>query len=196
MFGSLASQIIAFTILATLIYACCIADPHTSNVARFFNRTIPTWILRNIERGSLKLVYLLVVLGSWSIVLIYGYPAIDNSQHIDSWHKYSGYGLFWLCMTTWLYASNRSPGDVTEKTIPLFDHYEYDNVLYTQRLCPTLKIRKIARSKYDKYTKKHGELSMGLVAPTLSHICRLSQSSCFIIISSSFRSLLWLVKPR
>lgn len=154
----LEAQLAGFAILSTLLYACCIADSKTSNVARFFNRTIPTWIMRNIERGSLQLVYLVVVLGSWTIIFAYGYPAIDTSAHVDSRHKYSGYVVFLMCMTSWWFASNTSPGNVTADTIQLFDHYEYDNVLYTKRDCPTLKIRKIARSKYDRYTKRHGEL--------------------------------------
>jgi hypothetical protein len=153
-------QLLAYIVVATLIYACCVADPKTSNVSRFFNRTIPTWIMRNIERGSLQLVYLVVVLGSWAIIFIYGYPAIDASAHVDSRHKHAGYVVFLMCMTSWLYASNTCPGNVTAETIPLFDHYEYDNVLYRNRECPTLKIRKIARSKYDRYTKKHGEIWM------------------------------------
>lgn len=158
MISGLAFQLTAFAVMAMLIYACCIADPKTSDVSRFFNRTIPTYIMRNIERGSLQIVYLIVVLGSWGIIFTSGYEAIDNSNHIDQRHKYSGYIVFLMCMSSWLYASNKSPGDVTAHTMQLFDHYEYDNVLYTKRYCPTLKIRKIARSKYDRYTKKHGGL--------------------------------------
>eukprot|EP00956_Cyclotella_meneghiniana_P014906 scaffold22587_cov70-Cyclotella_meneghiniana.AAC.3 len=45
----------------------------------------------------------------------------------------------------------------------LFDHYEYDNLLYTDRECPTLKIRKIARSKYDRCTNRH--------VPRFDHYC-------------------------
>ncbi|KAL3786585.1 hypothetical protein ACHAWO_010200 [Cyclotella atomus] len=152
-----------YIILATLIYSCCIADTKTSTVSRFVNRTIPTWIMRNIERGSLQLVYLVVVLGSWTIIFTYGYPAIDSSNHIDSRHKYAGYAVFFMCMTSWLYASNTCPGNVTAETMQLFDHYEYDNVLYKNRECPTLKIRKIARSKYDRYTKRH--------VPRFDHFC-------------------------
>lgn len=99
----------------------------------------------------------MVVLGSWYIIFAHGYPAIDASNYIDDRHKYSGYVVFVLCMGSHFYVSNKSPGSVTEETILLFDHYEYDNVLYTKRMCPTLKIRKIARSKYDKYTKQHGK---------------------------------------
>jgi hypothetical protein len=160
-----------YIILATLIYSCCIADTKTSTVSRFVNRTIPTWIMRNIERGSLQLVYLVVVLGSWTIIFTYGYPAIDSSNHIDSRHKYAGYAVFFMCMTSWLYASNTCPGNVTAETMQLFDHYEYDNVLYKNRECPTLKIRKIARSKYDRYTKRHGEIWMLLFWSKISRGC-------------------------
>lgn len=156
MLSSGAIQFITFTIIFLfLTYACMIADPKTSSIGRFCTRSIPAFLLK---QGGLQIVYLVIVLGSWSIIFTYGYEAIDNSNHIHSQHKIAGYVVFVVCMTSWRYASSKSPGDVTARTISLFDHYEYDNVLYTNRKCPTLQIRKVARSKYDKYTKRHGEL--------------------------------------
>ena len=153
--NSLAYQFTAFVlILTTFTYACLVADPETSYIARFCTRTVPSYLLK---QGGLHIVYLVVVLGSWSIVFTYGYEAIDNSNHISNAHKYAGYIVFISCITTRHYACNIGPGNVTARTVPLFDHYEYDNILYTNRECPTLKFRKVARSKYDKYTKRHGE---------------------------------------
>ena len=93
--------------------------------------------------------------------MTYGYEAIDKSNHIDKRHKYAGYVWFVLCMASWHYACTTSPGNITSRTMALFDHYEYDNLLYTERECPTLKIRKIARSKYDRCTNRHGEFGFG-----------------------------------
>jgi hypothetical protein len=173
-FASLAIQIALLTLVfAAITYACIIADPETSNVARICTITIPSHLLRHIERfigkkhlstlqklmdRSLQIVYLIIVLGSWSIIFTFGYDAIDNSRYVNNHHKIVGYAVFAMCMTSWHYACSTHPGNVTARTMALFDHYEYDNLLYTERECPTLKIRKIARSKYDRCTNKHGEL--------------------------------------
>lgn len=176
MLASLVFQITLLTsIFAFFTYACIIADPEMSQVARVCTRTIPSYLFSRIERligkknfkkvekwmdRSLQIVYLILVLGSWSVIFTYGYEAIDNSNHIGSHHKYIGYVVFIMCMTSWHYACTTSPGNVTSKTMALFDHYEYDNLMYTNRECPTLKIRKIARSKYDRCTNRHGETNL------------------------------------
>jgi len=172
MFG-LAFQITAFTLIfGAFTHACIISDPETSHVGRLCTRTIPSILLDRIERvigrkqlseleklmnRSLQIVYLVIVLGCWSIIFTYGYEAIENSNRIHNNHKYVGYMVFAVCMTSWHFACTKSPGNITAQTISLFDHYEYDNLLYTNRECPTLTIRKVARSKYDRITKRHGE---------------------------------------
>eukprot|EP00578_Thalassiosira_sp_NH16_P014712 CAMPEP_0181124912 /NCGR_PEP_ID=MMETSP1071-20121207/26754_1 /TAXON_ID=35127 /ORGANISM="Thalassiosira sp., Strain NH16" /LENGTH=311 /DNA_ID=CAMNT_0023210289 /DNA_START=554 /DNA_END=1489 /DNA_ORIENTATION=+ len=46
----------------------------------------------------------------------------------------------------------------------LYDHYPYDGVLYAEgAVCPSLKIRKIARSKYDRVSGRH--------VPRFDHHC-------------------------
>jgi hypothetical protein len=110
-----------------------------------------------------QIIYLVVVLGSWSIVFAYGYPEIEKSGYVSSSHQWIGYAVFVACMASWYYACHVGPGNVTARTISLFDHYEYDNVLYSDKLCPTLKIRKIARSKYDRSSQRH--------APRFDHYC-------------------------
>ena len=173
-FANLAFQIALLTLtFAAIAYACIIADPETSAVARICTRTIPSYLLHRIERvigkkrlsefekwidRSLQILYLFIVLGSWSVIFTYGYTAIDNSNRIGKHHKYIGYLVFIICMSSWHCACTTSPGNITAQTMALFDHYEYDNLLYTDRECPTLKIRKIARSKYDRCTNRHGEL--------------------------------------
>ena len=185
LFASLAFQIALLTLVfAAFTYACIIADPETSHVARICTKTIPSYLFEKLKQlvgqknfsklekwmeRSLQIVYLIIVLGSWSIIFTYGYEAISNSTYIGNHHKYIGYAVFAMCMSSWHYACTTSPGNVTSRTMALFDHYEYDNLLYTDRECPTLKIRKIARSKYDRCTNKHGELVMYLLR-TASHL--------------------------
>ncbi|KAL7538588.1 hypothetical protein ACHAWF_006140 [Thalassiosira exigua] len=172
-------QLIAFILFfAFCSYACIFADPDTSDVGRLCTRTIPSTLLRWLEQAlgrkrvshlsklwdhAFQIFYLFVVLGSWSIVFFYGYPEIEKSTYVHSYHRYAGYVVFVLCMGSWHCACNVGPGYITARTIPLFDHYEYDNVLFTNKLCPTLKIRKLARSKYDRVTKRH--------VPRFDHYC-------------------------
>ena len=92
-----------------------------------------------------------------------GYPEIQRSNYIHSNHQYVGYVVFMMCMGSWHFACQKGPGNITTRTMPLFDHYEYDNILYTNKLCPTLKIRKLARSKYDRFSKRH--------VPRFDHFC-------------------------
>ncbi|KAL7541955.1 hypothetical protein ACHAXR_011383 [Thalassiosira sp. AJA248-18] len=112
---------------------------------------------------AFQIFYLIIVLGSWSIVFAYGYPEIEKSNHIHSFHQFTGFAVFVLCMGSWHFACHIGAGCITARTIPLFDHYEYDNILYTDKLCPTLNLRKIARSKYDRFSKRH--------VPRFDHYC-------------------------
>lgn len=162
---------IAFLLFAIFVlYACIIADPDTSNVARFCTKELPSFLHQQLEttlgtkvmshlqtlmERAFQITYLTVVLGSWSIMFCYGYEEIEKSNYIHSYHQYSGYVVFLMCMSSFHYACNTSPGSVTTRTMPLFDHYPYDDVLYKNQICPTLKIRKIARSKYDRFTRRH-----------------------------------------
>jgi len=172
-------QVIVFVLFfAFCSYACIFADPDTSDIGRFCTKTVPSKLFQLLGRmiGQKKLsqlsklmdhafqiTYLIVVLGSWSLVFAYGYPEIERSNYIHSNHQYAGYAVFLLCMGSWHYACHVGPGNVTARSIPLYDNYEYDNVLYTNKLCPTLKIRKIARSKYDRFSGKH--------VPRFDHFC-------------------------
>ena len=146
---------------AFITYVCFFADPETSDVGRFCIVTLPSRVSRWLERTlgrerherltklmdhGFQLIYLVVVLGCWSIVFAYGYPEIERSAHVPSYHRRIGYAVFVACMTSWHCACTVRPGNVTATTMTLFDHYEYDNVLYTDRTCPTLKIREFVSS--------------------------------------------------
>eukprot|EP00984_Skeletonema_dohrnii_P025111 scaffold14227_cov161-Skeletonema_dohrnii-CCMP3373.AAC.1 len=170
---------IAFTLFSLFfIYACAIADPDTSNVGRFCTKELPSFLYQQLEKKlgkkvlshlntlmdrAFQLVYLTVVLGSWSIMFCYGYEEIEKSNYISTYHQYSGYVVFLMCMSSFHYACNTPPGSVTARSMSLFDHYDYDDVLYKKQTCPTLKIRKIARSKYDRFTRRH--------VPRFDHFC-------------------------
>lgn len=110
-----------------------------------------------------QFIYCLAVFGSWAIVFIKVYPLCRQSSHVADYHRSIGYAVFALCLGSWRFACGIDPGNIDEKTIQKYDVYPYDDILYTSKVCPTLKIRKLARSKYDKYSDRH--------IPRFDHFC-------------------------
>ena len=108
-------------------------------------------------------IYIVAVFGSWTIVFLQVYPLCTKSRHLANYHKIIGYLVFVLCVGSWRFACGVDAGNITEATMARFDHYPYDDFLYTNKICPTLKIRKLARSKYDKFTDRH--------IPRFDHYC-------------------------
>lgn len=170
----LALQTVAFlSVFAFCTYACIFADPDSSGVARLCTLTIPSLLSRSLERllgknrtpkllklfdQAMQYVYLVLLLGSYSILF-----AVEKPDYISSYHYVYGSVMTVLSMGSWNYVRHVGPGSVTAATTPLYDHYEYDNLLYTSRLCPTLQIRKVARSKYDRVSRRH--------VPRFDHYC-------------------------
>lgn len=151
------------------IYSCILAT-EPSPVVLLFKEKLPRILLsliskvlgdravtvvHKISEKFLVIIYLVVVLGSWSIMFTYGYDFITRSSHVDDRHKLSGYVVFVICMWSWRKAGTASPGYITERNIAKYDNYPYDNLLYVNKKCPTLGFRKLARSKYDRFTQKH-----------------------------------------
>jgi hypothetical protein len=111
-----------------------------------------------------QFIYLLAVFGSWTVVFLQVYPLITESIHLGNYHRSVGYGVFTLCVGSWRVACGVDPGNVTDKTMSRYDNYPYDDFLYKKnKICPTLNIRKIARSKYDRRTGRH--------IPRFDHYC-------------------------
>mmetsp|Transcript_22416 Transcript_22416/g.34560 ORF Transcript_22416/g.34560 Transcript_22416/m.34560 type:complete len:429 (+) Transcript_22416:115-1401(+) len=153
------------------LYVCMVADPSTSKLAEFWSERVPNYIgttlqnaigekaMKNLSILSehfLQIVYLVVVLGAWSVMFAHGYPWITSSTYVSDYHKWNGYVVFLLCMSSYRYACNVSPGYITERTLAKYDHYPFDNLLYIpNRICPTVGIVRLARSKYDRFTKVH-----------------------------------------
>jgi hypothetical protein len=81
--------------------------------------------------------------------------------------------VFLLCVGSWQSACRSGPVNITQDTMHQCDNYRYDGLLaIVIKICQTLKIRKLSRSKYDRYTHKQvprfdhhcGWLSLLLVA--------------------------------
>ena len=110
-----------------------------------------------------QFIYCLAVFGSWAIVFIKVYPLCRKSSHLANYHINVGYLVFAVCVGSWRFACGTDPGNITEDTLEKYDVYPHDDILYTNKICPTLKIRKLARSKYDKYSDRH--------VPRFDHFC-------------------------
>lgn len=116
-----------------------------------------------VSRNMQRILYLIAVFGSWGMVFAKIYPLVEESEYVKNYHKKLGYLVFCLCVTSWRLACCVGPGNITEASMRKFDNYEYDNLLYRKKICPTLHIRKLARSKYDRYTDQH--------VPRFDHYC-------------------------
>lgn len=152
-------------------YFCLWADPETSKTADFWTDRVPKYVSlklkgiigsSNVERLGvlgeymLQVIYLVVVLGAWSIIFAYAYPWVLKSQSVENYHRYVGYVVFLCCMTSWRYACNVSPGIITAQNLARYDHFPYDGFLFVpDRICSTAGIPKLARSKYDRFSKVH-----------------------------------------
>jgi len=156
---------------AFFAYSCILADPDNSSSARFMTQQLPDYAsakfvnalgprgmtaLHKVGDYALVVIYLVVVLGSWSIVLTHGYELVDKSQTVPNWHKYVGYVVFMACMTSWRKTMSTQPGWITAQRIAKYDNYPYDNLLFVEnKVCPTVGIRKLARSKFDRASGQH-----------------------------------------
>jgi hypothetical protein len=153
-------------------YIFFIADPSKSRLAyltrvewppkinKFFTARIG---VANINRLSslsdrfLGLFYVVIVGGCWSAIFFFTYPWLDASEgYVSSYHKIMGYIVFFVCIVSWRFASQKSPGVITAQTLEKYDNYPYDGLLFVKdRICPTVGIPKLARSKYDRFAGIH-----------------------------------------
>ena len=157
-------------IIFTVFYFCVFADPETSKVAHFLTIRLPRafWgqaekrlgskvmnVLQGIVERLLLLVYCTVVFGSWSIIFAYVYPWISEQSYVSQKYKLVGLVVFGACVASWRKANTSSPGIITKDNLHLYDHFPYDGYMFVpNQTCPTRKIPKLARSKFDRYKYK------------------------------------------
>jgi hypothetical protein len=163
------AYVIAFSFFT---YYCMIADASESRLAYLFTVDFPEKlrkkaagiigednvdILAAVGDRFLAMVYVTVVCGSWIVIFTDTYPWIDESEgYLSSYHKILGVVVFATCIASWRYACKQSPGIITSHTLELYDNFPYDGVLFVKdRICPTVGIRKLARSKYDRFQGIH-----------------------------------------
>lgn len=171
-----------FLIFGFLVYYCIFANPANSPMAHFLTIALPHHLqstlvslpfiggpavatVEFLAQRFLLLMYLAIVLGCWSIIFTYVYPWIDRQQSeeysISALHKSMGYMVFALCMFSWRMTSRTSPGIITPTTLSLYQHYPFDDWMYT----PSEKYPlKLARSKFDRMKYQH-------FVPRYDHYC-------------------------
>jgi hypothetical protein len=123
------------------------------------------FFLKKLLHGqrSFQIAYIMSCYGGWAVILGVVYPLITQSTTVPSYHKTVGYAVLAVCLLSWRLAS-QSPGTITSASLAHYDNYAYDGILYQDNtVCPTLQIRKLARSKYDRYTRTH--------VPRFDHHC-------------------------
>jgi hypothetical protein len=178
---ALAAILVSYVIFCGLVmYFCVIADPNLSPMAYMIQVKLPDklWasmgkvmgkkqlnVLQSFLDLGLVFVYLFVVLGCYTVVFWYIYPWIDNSNYVGKYHKYVGYVVFVACVGSWRMANTSSPGIITFKTFPRYDHYPYDNLMFLpNRRCETTNLIRIPRSKFDR-------LKCNQNVPRYDHFC-------------------------
>jgi len=154
-------------------------------VKRALTHDIPNFILSQVEKNFgaeaadavhkahdyvmykpnpiFQILFLFIGLGSWSVYIAYAFPLIIASETVSSWHALTGFLTFLACMGSFKMACHVPPGVITARNMPKFDNYKYDDLLFTNQICPTAHIRKLPRSKFCRVTQRH--------IPRFDHFC-------------------------
>lgn len=131
----------------------CLARCCGRNAAGRIARTVDssvTWLCYT-RNPIMQGVYLSVVLGAYSVAIVFAYPRVPATL-LPWWHKVTAAVFVTVCLYLWWLACTVSPGIITEDTVQRFANYEYDDVLYRRgRKCRTTGLPKLPRSKFCRY---------------------------------------------
>ena len=158
--------------LSFFTYYCIIADPSQSRLAHLLTIEWPTKLRRlasdrigeeyvnqiqAVSTHFLYMAYVVIVFGSWGVIFVYTYPWIDSTNgYVSSNHKIIGCIVFVVCIASWRWACSTSPGIITADNLEQYNNYPFDEILFVnERICPTVGIPKLARSKYDRFSNVH-----------------------------------------
>ncbi|PFH33457.1 DHHC zinc finger domain-containing protein [Besnoitia besnoiti] len=96
-----------------------------------------------------QLVYLAVMIGGYTQIVLVGYPWIPNA-YVGEIHKFLGFAVFLSCLVTFLFCALKDPGVIDHENAK--DHerlYPYDRCIYfPNSKCSTCHFNKPARSKH------------------------------------------------
>lgn len=97
--------------------------------------------------SNLQILYLALVLSSFTAVILKAYPQFPN-RYFAEYHQITGTLMMILCLFVFYKAATVDAGHITKDNLADFDNYAYDDVLYNDIECSTCKIPKLARSKH------------------------------------------------
>ncbi|CBZ53139.1 hypothetical protein NCLIV_029260 [Neospora caninum Liverpool] len=130
-------------------------------------KTCGTRARRGVERAFfyvchtnnplVQIVYLAVMIGGYSQVVLVGYPWIPNA-YLGAHHKFIAFGVFIACLATFLVCSLKDPGVIDHSNVD--EHvrlYPYDKCIYF----PDSKCSTCLFTKYGSVTSL--SLLMGIV---------------------------------
>ncbi|KAF3500057.1 hypothetical protein F2Q69_00039767, partial [Brassica cretica] len=96
----------------------------------------------------LQIIYLLI-LGSTYFITVKSSFAYIPGYYIGEVHKYMSFGAVMIGVLLFLLTSFCDPGTVNAKNVSQYvSAYPYDDIIYSEKECPTCKIPKPARSKH------------------------------------------------
>ncbi|KAG3115556.1 hypothetical protein PI124_g1995 [Phytophthora idaei] len=100
-----------------------------------------------------QIFYLLLVVGGYNAFLFSGLPHLPNDS-LSEIQIYLSFVAVLGALHSFIAASMSSSGILLPQTLVYFDNYEFDDVLYRNRECPTCKTTKLARSKHCSVCNK------------------------------------------
>ncbi|CAN6970116.1 hypothetical protein IGI04_033300 [Brassica rapa subsp. trilocularis] len=96
----------------------------------------------------LQIIYL-VILGSTYFITVKSSFVYIPGYYIGEVHKYMSFGAVMIGVLLFLLTSFCDPGTVNAKNVSQYvSAYPYDDIIYSEKECPTCKIPKPARSKH------------------------------------------------
>lgn len=166
--------------MGATFYFCVIANPDTSPIARYISHTLPDKVMKlagkvvgdkgvkvieTFMERLLAIIYLTVVIGSYSLIYFHGFPKARESPHIEEYHLNISMAVFFFALYTWRLTMTTSPGLITKSTHQFYDHFPYDDLLYVEgRIDKRKGVPRLPRSKYDRL-KYHQHV------PRFDHYC-------------------------
>ena len=96
----------------------------------------------------MQLFYLSLIIGGFTIFLIYGFELIPNPR-LGAQHRVLAFFSLGVTLLTFFVASFASPGYVTKENYEQLEIiYPYDNFIFVKRECTTCHTPRVARSKH------------------------------------------------
>jgi hypothetical protein len=96
-------------------------------------------------------MYLILVIGGYSLFVFYGYPELPNPVLPWELHKHVGFVLFFITVTLFIKTSSDDPGIITKSNHQYYmQHYVADGIIFPKeyKICRTCTTPKPPRSKH------------------------------------------------